>query len=237
MRAATLASGRRRAPGEPSVARLGAMLLVRPPPQSAEGTWPLHAFRPRSTPATRRARASRHAGPPAENHRRHRLLMGTKIGRTTPGTSWWFRPTAARRPDRYRCRGLHSASTPRCRAPCPRSAPSDQSAFRAGRFSARSSCRTSPIRDSDACSASRRAMAAGFRAATTAEADAALRLRELLGGGGVLGAARRVPTYRCSKTVKADRRAAEYSVRHVGFRRPRRHRRRMTAPGNPGGIW
>ena len=54
--------------------------------------------------------------------------------------------------------GHQARCATRRRAPCRRSAPSDQSAFRAGLFSARSSCRTSPIRDSDACSASRRAI-------------------------------------------------------------------------------
>ena len=59
-----------------------------------------------------------HAGPPAENNGRHLPpppLDANHIGRTTPGTSWWFRPTAARRLDRHRHSGLHSASTPhRC---------------------------------------------------------------------------------------------------------------------------
>ena len=102
MRAATPASRRRRPPGEPSVARLEAMLLVRPPPQSAEGTRPLHAFRPRSTPATRRARASRTRRPAGREPPPPPPLDANQIGRTTPGTSWWS-TTAARRPDRHRC--------------------------------------------------------------------------------------------------------------------------------------
>ena len=157
MRAATPASRRRRAPGEPAVARLGRC--------SWSGRRSLLKVLDRCThfgrvptPATRRARASRTRRPAGREPPPPPPLDANRIGRTTPGTSWWFRPTAARRPDRPRCRGLHSASIPRCRAPCPRSAPSDQSAFRAGRFSARNSCRTSPIRDSDACSASRPAI-------------------------------------------------------------------------------
>ena len=50
----------------------------------------------------------RHAGP---GQPRPLPLRANRTGRTTPGTAWSSRPTAARHPDRCRCRGRQPALT------------------------------------------------------------------------------------------------------------------------------